>query len=446
MRANHGTATNRASPEAAPADRGMVTDRAVRAIILRAALTGERGVSVARLLFCTAIGVRSSLLWADTSAGNELPRALVTYPALAAAIAFSLYTLFGVRPTLRSERVLVASVAVDAVVCFVSLLPSPLWPWQGYLGLTNMPDMAAILLITFAAGLRHSPRAAIVGAALNAVSYAALVAVDYSVTGNAIPALVPAYTLYGIFIVGAGALAVVLAVGTRRMVERAARAAVQADQAGRNLRVLLRDHHDVRSLLSSAQLNAELVARALGDGAPDELSDAKARLLHDLGDVNRLIDDVKVRTYAELVALESRQPADVAHAIDEALAAVRGRFPEVRLVREADATVPAARIAGGEATLSRVVFNLLVNACEGDGRRGASAVRVHTAAPDGHIRIQIDDDGPGFDGAGPTSSKPGSLGLGLELVGRIVDASGGTMRCASRDEGGARVVIELPRA
>ena len=186
----------------------------------------------------------------------------------------------------------------------------------------------------------------------------------------------------------ATALAIVIATGFLRLVERGARAAEQAAQAGDGLRSVLRDHHDLRTVLMSAQINADLVARQVG--AP-----AVANLREDLGEIRDQIEGVKARALEELAALEEPRPVEIHAAATEVVASLRSRFPGVDLSVEAAPTL-VAQVAGGVPALRRILGNLLVNACEGDGQRRARHVelRAHGDATGGHIEIV--DAGPGL--------------------------------------------------
>jgi C4-dicarboxylate-specific signal transduction histidine kinase len=131
-------------------------------------------------------------------------------------------------------------------------------------------------------------------------------------------------------------------------------------------------------------------------------------------------------------------------------AALRARFPEVTIQIAADGA-PAALVAGGESTLHRILANLVVNACEGDGASGARWVDVRARAVDAErLVIEVDDDGPGLpahvvDGlpGAITSTKPTGTGLGMGLVHGVVKASGGTITRHNPSGGGTRVVVEL---
>jgi signal transduction histidine kinase len=66
------------------------------------------------------------------------------------------------------------------------------------------------------------------------------------------------------------------------------------------------------------------------------------------------------------------------------------------------------------------------------------------------VELVVEDDGPGFpDGAaavGRGTSYGGSTGLGLDIVRRTAEASGGRVELGTGPAGGARVTVVLGRA
>jgi signal transduction histidine kinase len=417
--------------------------QAIQRTITESAIAGERAVSLARLLFCVVLGTRSAILWRGHFLGHEAERAWMTFPGLGFAMAFSVAVLLGLGRRRHTNLVLHLSVALDCVAATMALLPNALWPWPGYVGTTNMIDVSGLLIITVAAGLRLSTSAAILGGVLNSAAYAAIVVADLVVSGHHVVVNTTTYTMFGALLALAAGLAVIIAVRTRRLVARGAQAALHAAQAGDGLRSVLRDHHDLRTVLMSAQINADLVARQIGPGAV-------ANLREDLGEIRLQIEGVKARALEELAGLDELRTVVVLATAEEVLAHLRGRFPAVDLAASADGA-PAARVAGGLPALRRILSNLVVNACEGDGKRSAQRVEVRTRATGSSVRIEVLDDGPGLP-AGVLIATPGDAastklagaGLGIGMVDSLVRASGGAVTWANRESGGACVVIDLP--
>ncbi|MDI1484440.1 HAMP domain-containing sensor histidine kinase [Polyangium sp. y55x31] len=104
---------------------------------------------------------------------------------------------------------------------------------------------------------------------------------------------------------------------------------------------------------------------------------------------------------------------------------------------------------------ARALANLLDNAKKHGG--GVVALRI-TALP-GVVAFEVEDAGRGLEPGEerrifePFYRRPdekareqGSLGLGLALVSRIAEAHGGRARAANREEGGARIGLEVPIA
>jgi signal transduction histidine kinase len=107
----------------------------------------------------------------------------------------------------------------------------------------------------------------------------------------------------------------------------------------------------------------------------------------------------------------------------------------------------------GDATLTtRAVSNLIENA----RRHGGGVARVTVGNGGPNVRIEVEDDGPGFLPGEesrifePFYRRPNgkaeaqSVGLGLALVQRIAEAHGGRAYARNRTGGGALVGVELP--
>jgi C4-dicarboxylate-specific signal transduction histidine kinase len=110
-------------------------------------------------------------------------------------------------------------------------------------------------------------------------------------------------------------------------------------------------------------------------------------------------------------------------------------------------------LRGGAESLRRILDNLLVNACEGDGAGAARAVVLSVTPVGSTVEIAVRDDGPGFRPellASPprpfATTKPGGTGLGLYTAARLVAASGGSLRRENAPGGGAVVTLRLPAA
>ncbi|RYZ36133.1 MAG: HAMP domain-containing histidine kinase [Myxococcaceae bacterium] len=419
-------------------------------VLLDASNDGEALLSVARVVFCGLILVRYLMLGGIHAEGG-VPAALVELPVLGICMAVSAGSGWAARRRLFGPWLLVASAVLDAVFAHASLLSTMAWHGPQYTGLLRMPDPAVSVAVVFITALRLSPRAAWAGTLATLLLLGGLVALDLRLNARFVTYGLSELALLVIFIGSAGVVSIVTCDVARRIVLRAGRESARVERTRRNLDLLLREHHDVRTLLSSARLRAELLVRDPGGPTSSRYAQAIVQDLRELGD---FVSSVKSRAQGELAMIDEAEGVDVGAALHHAAQVVRARFSQVDILVEAEArAVPLrARIVGGERGLAHVVTNLLVNACEGDGQRGARTVRVRVrpGSNPAHLLLSVSDDGPGFhagllEGArllGGTTKRDGS-GLGMLLVGGLVEASGGSLRATNPPEGGACVEVLL---
>ena len=432
---------------------GAATAEALDAVIARAATRGERIVCLARGTLAAVSLVRSFCVWADIGLVPISPRVIVGTSLVSALLLLSVWIRVAYRERAAPCWVLAISVTADGVACLGALLANVLWPTPGYHGFLHQPDTAGSLVVVVATGLRLSPILAAYGGLLAAAGLVALVAIDSSVlqqtTGGEAKDLSAQLFLVVTLAIGA----MIMAVGARRLVRESALRALRIEETERTLGALLHEQHDLRTMLSSASLNTDLVLRCLaGGGTPQDASALAERAREDLLGVCGLVARVRARSYEELMALQAPAPVDVEAVFSRVARPVRSRFPEV-VIRVRASGSPTARVAGGESSLARAALNLLVNACEGNGSQGASTihVRIRCEGPD-LLRVEVEDDGPGFDAlvleapGGGYTTKPDGGGLGLTYIEAMMRASGGAWICENRKEGGARVVLELSSA
>jgi signal transduction histidine kinase len=103
--------------------------------------------------------------------------------------------------------------------------------------------------------------------------------------------------------------------------------------------------------------------------------------------------------------------------------------------------------------LDRLLGVLLDNACRYSGEAGE--VRVSVATDSNHVRLSVEDSGPGipadqrahvFDRFHRASSTPGGAGLGLAIGDAVVRATGGRWTVGDSPAGGASMTVIWPRA
>lgn len=401
-------------------------------ILEQAARTAEKRISTMRVLFCLLVGARFVILLATQDDPNETGRAAQMLPATASAIIFSFWMFRRLRRPDDVRRALLASVVVDAVVCSIVIASNVVWPFPGYQGVLLLPETATVLALTMAAGYRVYPRLALVGVVLNGGLLAIVISLDLLLNEPNVRTVAEIGALYAILLIAAGAVAVSASRRTLVLVQEAKTQALRIRRAERELGVMLMDHHDASSLLSAVRFDLDRLRTT-----PD--ADALRRLEEDLDAVDETIGRLRQRAHAEALALCPVERFDLARE----LASLGPQLERVVAPMKVRWQVPAMEcpvvLTGGTKALRRVLLNLLTNAKEGNGQRGATEVEVRITPTEDAVRIDVADNGPGYR---PGESKAEGTGTGLALVASVVEASGGSLSIGG-DEGGAVVSIQL---
>jgi signal transduction histidine kinase len=209
--------------------------------------------------------------------------------------------------------------------------------------------------------------------------------------------------------------------------------------------------HELRSPLARLRMALALLPR---EGAAEpRIAEAE----RDLGELDRLIDDILATARLEATGLPTRLAEfDVAALLREL--AERGRHdPAVagRPVRVEDRG-PLTLVAD-EALLRRALWNLVENAA----KYGAPPITLAAARESDRVVLSVADEGPGIppearervldpfyrlDAARtPGAAAPGGSGLGLTFARRVAEVHGGAITVGADPSGrGCRVALALP--
>ncbi|WP_368642889.1 ATP-binding protein [Castellaniella ginsengisoli] len=211
--------------------------------------------------------------------------------------------------------------------------------------------------------------------------------------------------------------------------------------------------HELRTPL--AVLRGEIEALQDGLRTPDEA--ALASLAHEIGRLNRLVDDLRELSLADAGALDYRmRPLDLSALAARALDAVQDRYVRAGLLLERDIE-PGLRLSGDERRLEQLLANLLENSLRYTDAPGR--VRLAAGRRGAGIVLEIADTAPGvapeqlprlFDrlyrGESSRSRLHGGSGLGLAICRSIVQAHGGEISASPSGLGGLAIRIEWPLA
>ncbi|MDZ5461167.1 DUF4118 domain-containing protein, partial [Azohydromonas lata] len=211
--------------------------------------------------------------------------------------------------------------------------------------------------------------------------------------------------------------------------------------------------HDLRTPLAAlvGMADALLLGHAGDDAArqAQTLVAMREGALRMNSQVNKLLDMARLQSGAVQL---NRQWLPLEEAVGSALRAMGGVLEPGRVrVRLAD-ELPLLHV--DPALFERVLCNLLENAVK--YTPPGSPLEISAEATPQHVRVFLDDHGPGlprhreeavfqmFERGRKESATPG-VGLGLAICRAIVQAHGGSIRGQTREDGGARFTIELPR-
>jgi two-component system OmpR family sensor kinase len=224
--------------------------------------------------------------------------------------------------------------------------------------------------------------------------------------------------------------------------------------------------HEIRTPLSRIRLLVELCrAGAKGDGGSVVSAKTLDEIDREVVEIDALVGELLASSRLDFAALSPHEldAADLAQRALERL----GEKPGKLLVLPGP-----TRITADATLLARALANLIENAAShggglealvvraGPGVAGGSANGASGASAEAGKNVLVFealDRGPGFlpgeeervfesfyQRPGAEPRQKGALGLGLTLVKRIAESHGGSAFAANREEGGARVGIELP--
>lgn len=209
--------------------------------------------------------------------------------------------------------------------------------------------------------------------------------------------------------------------------------------------------HELRAPLAVLRAETDLALRR--ERSEDEYRTALTSITREAIRLEQLIDELLAAARAEVDARQ-RETLDAGALVRELGARVR----PAAATRGMDVAVEAnegAFAQANRATMERALLAIAHNAISYGRPHGI--VRFRAQRDNGAVRIEVEDDGPGFtadalahaterfwrgDGAHPR----GGTGLGLAIARTIVEANCGTIELANANDGGAVVRIELAAA
>jgi len=209
--------------------------------------------------------------------------------------------------------------------------------------------------------------------------------------------------------------------------------------------------HELRSPMAAVIGAARTLQGRWRVLTPDQRESFLALIGDETSRLATLIDDVLDTSRIEAGTFSfTFSDVDLAALLRDVVAAVEVAQDEVELTAEV-AALP--RVRGDRERLRQVIQNLVDNAVKYSS--SGDRVRVRASADDGHVLIDVVDEGPGiapedhelifekFGRSSGGSTKPGT-GLGLFIARSIVEAHGGSLGVESVLRRGSVFRLELP--
>jgi len=206
--------------------------------------------------------------------------------------------------------------------------------------------------------------------------------------------------------------------------------------------------HDLRHYLATVVANAEFLYEA------DQLRVDKREIYEEIKMASNQMTDLidSLRELSSQRSAISPVPSNLTQTIKQAIEAVRSK-PEFR---NAQISVTAEDDLSGvfdPKKLERVLFNLLLNACEATSSGSKPNIQVDARIHDDQFEVRVKDHGPGVAEAirktlfDPFVSfgKPNGTGLGLAIVSKIVQDHTGSASIESSSTAGTTILVKLPR-
>lgn len=206
---------------------------------------------------------------------------------------------------------------------------------------------------------------------------------------------------------------------------------------GAHRALLANASHELRSPVTRLRMAMDLYETPQDGRAREEI-------LRNLGEIDELVDEILLASRLDHVkTLERPERLDLLALVTEECAR-----------HGVEATGAPADVTGDARLLTRLVRNLVVNAL----RHGRPPVDVEVREDRKRVLLSVRDHGDGLPKGEETrvfepfyrpagrSEATGGWGLGLALVRQIAEHHGGSVRVEPAEGGGARFVVDLPRA
>ena len=223
--------------------------------------------------------------------------------------------------------------------------------------------------------------------------------------------------------------------------ERGQRDLLRAERVAAWQGIARRLAHEIKNPLTPINLAMHRIEGKCDDPAVSESIEA---VLEETGNLHRLADEFSLFARLPEPQLE---PVDLREIVT---GVVDLYLPAERYTARWEGWPTAVKLDADPGQLRQVLANLVKNAAEAMGTAGTLTLEL--ALERDILRLNLDDDGPGFDGDPEAlfepyvTSKAAGTGLGLAIARKMVEDHGGGLTAGRAPGGGARFTLTLPVA
>ncbi len=287
----------------------------------------------------------------------------------------------------------------------------------------------------------------------------------FSVSALGLAALAGSNNLPLLTLLMAGLVGSVLALslsarGSAAIVERVAPSMASENQsASQGIEQSWAQHdstlHDLSNAITASLFMVRDLSRALDKGTEPGLRRAQSLSRELVGELAGIGEHIKSSRQSVRLQPIVAAPIHLVEPLQRCVELVARLYPDVRCRVDCDpsAADAAVSIIGGEATLKRIVENLVINACQAERDNASKEAVCRIAVVDDMVILTVEDNGVGFPRivldtypSPKVSTKAQGSGIGLYSCHQMVKRDGGTLTIANPSSGGARATILWPRA
>ncbi len=244
-----------------------------------------------------------------------------------------------------------------------------------------------------------------------------------------------------------------LGIALNAMLDRLEQAFAQRQASEERLRRFIADaSHELRTPLASIRGYAELMRMGAVED-PDEAATAMRRIEEESARMGVLVEELLTLARLDAMPEVPHEPVDLAMLARDAAKDTRAMAPDRAISVRTD---PSATVLGNGDQLRQVLANLLRNAVV--HTPAGTPIEITVAAANGEVGVAVRDHGPGLPTDNPEdlferfwraeggrARGRAGAGLGLAIVGVIVDAHRGRVQATNAEGGGAVFAVHLPR-